>query len=237
MKTAVFSTLFLIHVLFMLIATRSSLSRPSFSKWLLRSGQIEQNRTLSLSEDEVTHVSERVMYKGYRNIVQRQVVLPNNKTITYDILDTHPSVVVFVWDNETKTSVLLKEFHPGPKRFLMGVVAGAYESKKHASPLEAAQFELEEEAQLQTKTWIPLLADTIPLDKYSTNLFFPYLALDCTPVAHPKPADEEEYIRIEKNVSYQQLMSYISNGEVNIISSFTIMLALQKLDELRYPLV
>ena len=113
----------------------------------------------------------------------------------------------------------------------------AYESKKHASPLEAAQFELEEEAQLQTKTWIPLLADTIPLDKYSTNLFFPYLALDCTPVAHPKPADEEEYIRIEKNVSYQQLMSYISNGEVNIISSFTIMLALQKLDELRYPLV
>jgi hypothetical protein len=219
----------------------------SSTKWLLsRYGSVMNNATTvqrSLFEGnesntfKVEHLSEKVMFEGYRNIVQRDVQLPNGKNVSYDILDNKfPSVVVFVWDSKTSTSVLLKEYHPGPKRFLMGVVAGAYESKKHSSALEAAQFELEEEAQLQTDTWIPLLASgssMIPLDKYSTNEFYPYLAMDCTPVTSPRLMDEEEYITVEHNVTYTRLMSLIQDGEVNLISSFTILLALKKLKEMK----
>ncbi len=62
---------------------------------------------------------------------------------------------------------------------MYGTVAGMYEKRKHLSPLEAAQFELEEEA-LRTSEWYPLLSGddnntTAPLDKYSTNRFHAYL--------------------------------------------------------------
>ena len=124
---------------------------------------------------------------------------------------------------------------------MYGTVAGMYEKKKHSSPLEAAQFELEEEAHLRTSEWYPLLSgddDTsAPLDKYSTNKFHAYLALNCEEVSHPKPLDEEEYIIIERNVSYRRLMQLVTSGQINVVSSYAILLAIRKLRELGIPLM
>lgn len=53
-----------------------------------------------------------------------------------------------------------------------------YEPVKHASALECAQFELEEEAQLRTNAWVSLLANqsiAMSFDKYSDNKFHPFL--------------------------------------------------------------
>ena len=122
---------------------------------------------------------------------------------------------------------------------MFGTVAGMYESKKHSSALEAAQFELEEEANLKTSRWIPLLDDsdiTVPFDKYSDNRFFPYLALDCETVLNPKPQDEEEFIVVVKGVSYKKLMELISKGEINVLSSYTILMGLNKLREMNIDL-
>ena len=125
---------------------------------------------------------------------------------------------------------------------MYGTVAGGmYEKKKHSSPLEAAQFELEEEAHLRTSEWYPLLSGddntTAPLDKYSTNRFHAYLALNCEEVSQPKPLDEEEYIIIERNVSYQRLMQLVTSGQINLVSSYAILLAIRKLRELGIPLM
>ena len=114
-----------------------------------------------------------------------------------------------------------------------------YESKKHLTPLEAAQFELEEEAHLRTTQWFPLLSGenvTAPLDKYSTNHFYAYLALDCEEVEHPKPLDDEEFIIIERNVTYKKLTELVSTGQINVVSSYAILLGIRKLRELGIPL-
>lgn len=110
-----------------------------------------------------------------------------------------------------------------------------YEASKHISALEAAQFELEEEAQLQSSQWLPLLeaADTsMSFDKYSTNRFFPFLALDCSVVPHPRPMDEEELITVAHGVPYSRLKQLIQRGEVNVVSTYTTLLAVQRLREL-----
>lgn len=55
---------------------------------------------------------------------------------------------------------------------MYGTVAGMFEIDKHEDPLQCAQYELEEEAHLETKNWIPLLRTShtsIPFDKYSDN--------------------------------------------------------------------
>eukprot|EP00597_Dinobryon_sp_UTEXLB2267_P008106 CAMPEP_0170088628 /NCGR_PEP_ID=MMETSP0019_2-20121128/22879_1 /TAXON_ID=98059 /ORGANISM="Dinobryon sp., Strain UTEXLB2267" /LENGTH=116 /DNA_ID=CAMNT_0010307015 /DNA_START=357 /DNA_END=707 /DNA_ORIENTATION=+ len=114
-----------------------------------------------------------------------------------------------------------------------------YEAKKHTSPLQAAQFELEEEAHLRSDNWHVLLDEanfTVPLDKYSTNQFYAYLALDCEELEDPKALDDEEYIIIERNISYSKLMGLISTGQINIVSSYAILLALRKLTQLGIPL-
>jgi hypothetical protein len=191
---------------------------------------MKTNKGLTIQED--------VVFEGYRNIVRRKVHLPNGKQANFDVLiQRHLSVVVFIWDTNTSTTTLIREYHPGPEQFLYGTVAGMYEFHKHTSPLQSAQYELEEEAQLQTDKWYSLIDESnakigMPFDKYSNNHFFPYLALDCIPVSNPKAMDDEEYIIVERDVTYERLMNLMKSGQMNVVSTFTILLGLRKLTEL-----
>lgn len=189
-------------------------------------------------EQGVTLVSEAVVYAGYRNMLHREVRFPNGKQVVYDIVDQrHPSIVVFAWDSRTCTTTLIREYHPGVNKWMYGTVAGMYEPTKHATPLEAAKFELEEEAQLRSDTWIPLLDGmdvSAPFDKYSTNQFYPFLAVDCIRVDHPRPMDDEEFIAVEHMVPHSRLQRLITAGELNVLSSYTILSAISKLRQLGY---
>lgn len=212
----------------------------------LGSASINISSTTYISESEFNGmktrkgltIKEDVVFQGYRNIVRRDVQLPNGKIAQFDVLiQKHLSVVVFIWDTKTSTTTLIREYHPGPEEFLYGTVAGMYEFHKHTSPLQSAQYELEEEAQLETKYWYSLVDESqakigMSFDKYSNNHFFPYLALDCTPVMNPKAMDDDEYIMVEKNVTHDRLMNLMKTGQMNVVSTFTILLGLQKLAEL-----
>lgn len=183
---------------------------------------------------------EEVIFTGYRKVLRRDILLPNGKIANFDVLhQKHLSVVVFVWDSASATGTLVREYHPGPERFLYGTVAGMCETGKHDSAIQAAKFELEEEAHLQTDQWYPLLQEVgtmMPLDKYSNNNFLPFLALDCHHVANPREVDDEEIISIHHNVTYNQMMRLIKTGNMNVVSAYTIMLGFQKLLELGIPL-
>lgn len=195
-----------------------------------------QNDSTSSFNQTFTLLQEKVMYEGYRNIVRREVILPTGRHVLFDILtQRHLSVVVFVWNTATRTTTLVREYHPGPNKFMLGTVAGMYEVEKHKSVLEAAQHELEEEAQLTTTKWYPLLDNVdvhMPFDKYSTNQFIPFLALDCTPLEHAKPMDDDEYIEVIHNVSLKEVKNLIKHGQINVVSTYAITLALEKLREL-----
>jgi hypothetical protein len=201
----------------------SLLPSSIFSKWLS-------------SKPTSKTIKDEVAYEGFRNIVRRTTKLPNDQIVVYDVLkQTHESVVVFSWDSKTKTTSLVEEYHPGPEVSIYGTVAGMYFKDKDASAFECAQHELEEEAQLQTKKWIPLLANlktSMPFDKYSNNRFYPYLALDCESVPNPRPGDDDEFITVHKNVTYSQIMKLIADGKMNVVSTYTCLLAFKKLEEL-----
>jgi len=192
----------------------------------------------TITDPQFTVLSEKLVYNGWRKVSSKEVIMPNGKNVVFDVItQKEPSVTVFIWDRRTSTATLVQEYHPGVQKMMFGAVAGAFESHKHTTPLECAMAELEEEAQLSCteNNWIPLLRDgstKVPFEKYSDNQLHPYLALDCTPVINPKPMDDEEFIIIHKNISHSRLMEMISKGELNIISSYTVLLGIQKLIEM-----
>ena len=166
--------------------------------------------------------------------------MPNAKTVMFDVVtQKSPSVTVFIWDRVTATATLVQEYHPGVNRMMYGAVAGMFESHKHDTILDCAKSELEEEAQLSSSNWIPLLGEmgaSVPFEKYSDNMLHSFLVLDCQPVTNPKPLDDEEYIIIHRNISHSRLIEMIHSGELNIISTYTVLMGIRKLIELGIPL-
>ena len=172
---------------------------------------------------------EEIAYGGYRKVIKRTVEFPDGKPKTFDILGASaPSVLVFPWDNVSKTATLIREYQPGSNTMQFGVVAGAVESK-HKSVLQCAQHELNEEAHLESEVWIPLLNPdcSVNSSKYSENSFFPYLALNCTEVANPLPLDAEEWITIHPNITIDELDRLIDSGEMSTSSAYVVMLAMR----------
>lgn len=73
---------------------------------------------------------------------------------------------------------------------------------------------------------------SISVDKYSDNMLYPYLAVDCKTVLNPRPLDMDEYIEIVPNVTYKQLMKLLSTGQLCVFSSYITLMSLRKLEEL-----
>ena len=165
-----------------------------------------------------TYTGQEAVYCGWRSVVKKHFTYATGKVEKYDIMTQGaPSVLVVPWCTESRTTTLLREWQPGTDRVLWGVVAGMIEeagcdsdggdggsaaaataaaAAKHSGALQAAQFELDEEAHLQADTWIPLSSAAAPADKYSDNAFHAYLAMDLSPVASPRSLDECESIEI-----------------------------------------
>lgn len=181
----------------------------------------------------VTILSDEIVFRGYGDIVRRTVRLPNHQLSVSDLwIAKHTSVVIFVWDSQSSTTTLIREYHPGPNKFLYGTVAGMYEYHKHDSTFTAAKAELAEEAQMETDQWVPLLDSLeteMPYDKYSNHKFVPFLAIDCRRISSPRPMDHDEYITVERNVSMSRVLALMGAGAMNVVSTYTTLLAMQKL--------
>jgi hypothetical protein len=82
-------------------------------------------------------LDERPAYGGWRTIVHRDIRMPSGHTATFDIMkQDNPSVLVFVWFTETKTTTMIKELCPGSMEFSCGCIAGICETDKHENPLQ-----------------------------------------------------------------------------------------------------
>lgn len=141
-------------------------------------------------------------------------------------------MTVFAWDTRTKTATLVREYHPGPHKMLVGCAAGLVEFDKHNSDIKmAAQHELEEECHLVGGTWMEL-CEPIAMDKYTCVCITAYLVMDAVIEENPKPMDHEEDIEIIRNVSPGEIRRMIKEGEMNVVGSWVCLLALEKLREL-----
>lgn len=105
-------------------------------------------------------------------------------------------------------------------------------SGKHSSILEAAKFELNEEAGLMAKTWIPLTSQGVAHDKYSDNRFNTFLALNCSPVSvsDRRAMDDAESIEVHPGKTADDVLDIIEAGTMNVAGCYACMLALRAIE-------
>jgi ADP-ribose pyrophosphatase YjhB (NUDIX family) len=197
-----------------------------------------ENDAISQSPD-FQIVDETVVYSGWRTILQRKVRMRNGKTVDFDLVGVKTgegAVLVFAWDTKSKTATMIREYMPASNRILWGLAAGLIEDKHGHDTELAARHELEEECHLKGGRWIPLLTQPAAMDKYATTTIQCYLVIDPEPEPNPKPLDEEEDIEIISGVTIPDILSYIKNGEMNLVGGYGSLLAIEKLRELgEYP--
>jgi hypothetical protein len=194
-------------------------------------------------------LSETVLHDNWRRLVSRKVKLPNEKIADFEIVSqgdrgrgvTDQAVLVFVWNSQTKTATMIKEYMPSPHKLVAGMAAGMVEDK-HENEDElgidavytAAVHELEEECRLHGGTW-HRLCQPCYMDKYCTTQLSVYLVIDPIPVdeAACKPRDEtEQGMEIIHGVTVTQLEEVIETGGMTVVGGWAAGLAIRKLQSL-----
>ena len=168
----------------------------------------------------------------FRTLALRYSYLERNIHKLVGVKTGESAVLVFAWDRKTKTASLIREYMPASHRILWGLAAGLVEEKHGSDVLTAAQDELEEESHLTGGTWIQLSSKPSAMDKYALTHIHAYLVLDAKPAENPKPLDDEEDIEIVPGVTIDQIKEWIASGEMNLVSGWGCMLAMEKLREL-----
>ena len=202
----------------------------------LHSGKHNTSSTVSTTPHGYNIVDEKVVYSKWRILLQRLIQLPNGKVADFDIVSQKGAgaAIVFVWDSNTKTATLVREYNPGPHEILYGLAAGLIEQDKHndSDPRVAAEYELNEECHLEGGTWHLLTDRPIAMDKYVDFRVHAYLVIDPTPVEYPRPLDDEEIIEIIRGVTLDEIKRMLRGGEMNMVASWASLLALERLRDL-----
>lgn len=184
-------------------------------------------------------INQKVLFKRYQTVYQRDVRYPDGRQVSYDVLGNvksdFKSVFIFPYNTRTRTVTVLREYSPGRNTEQLSLVAGMFEPSKHDSIEMAARAELSEEAHLKHGQLI-LLSSPIQADKYSLNQYFYFLVLDPVPDFQPLSRDPEEWITILEPIPVTQIKSLIETGQFNTPSSLCALLALDKLRLLNHPI-
>ncbi|GJD11556.1 Zinc finger protein ZPR1 [Galdieria sulphuraria] len=183
-------------------------------------------------------VDEKVVFQEYFCIYRRKVNFQEQQH-SFDIVG-HPNsnfsaALVFPFDAKKKTVTLLKEYHPGSNSLLYSFPGGLFDSKKHASIVDTAKAELNEEAHMVANQWYPLTSEQgILQDKYSRNRLHMFLAIDCETIVDYQPRDAEEYMDIVSDVDVHTLPLLIYEGKMALPSSCLVWLGLEQLKKLSF---
>lgn len=148
-------------------------------------------------------ISEKVIFKGWRDIIEKKFSLPTGKEAAFDILRTADYVTIAAF-TEHQEVILVKQFRPGPEVALTSFPEGALE--KGEAPEIAATRELLEETGYQ--------ADSITYLKsfksaYTTQKQICVLATNCKKV-NQQNLDETEFIEVIL-IPIEKFRNYLTN--------------------------
>lgn len=134
---------------------------------------------------------EVLVFKGYRNMLQKYFDLPNGREAVFDILQA-PSFVSIAALTIEKKVLLVKQFRPGPEQLLLSFPQGMIDEGEEL--LECAQRELMEESGYIAGEWVFVKEIS---EAYTNIRKYIFLALDCKKIAEPSP-DDAEFIQLEE---------------------------------------
>lgn len=135
-------------------------------------------------------ISERIAYKGWRQIKVKQFELPDGQIAEFDILSSKSFVTIAAF-NEAGEVILIRQYRPGPERELLSFCEGAIDPGE--TPAQAAHRELLEETGYTTDELIFLKKR---YSAYTDQEQFFFVALNCRYRQAPQP-DASEFLSME----------------------------------------
>ena len=136
-----------------------------------------------------TLLSEKVIFKGYREIVQRRFRFPDGAEADFDIRMDGQAVAVLAFTLE-RQAILVRQFRPGPLEVMLDIPGGALEDGE--VPAEAAARELLEETGYRGEVQFVGFTRENP---YTTLLRHNFVAVNCKKVAEQE-LDPNERIEV-----------------------------------------
>ncbi|MDW6004595.1 NUDIX hydrolase [Vibrio mangrovi] len=142
------------------------------------------------------------------SLVEEEVMLPTNRPITHTTI-IHPGAAVILPINQQGEIVVLRQFRPSIRKWLLELPAGTLEHPE--TPLECAQRELGEEAGYLAKQWIEL-GQVTPLAGFCDEIQHLFVAKDLS-VTQDFQCDDDEVIEVF-SLPIQALEQKIIDGEI-----------------------
>jgi ADP-ribose pyrophosphatase len=125
-------------------------------------------------------LTEKIVWDGYRKIIARTYLFPDDVPFTYEVKGEQHAVCVLAITSENEV-VLARQFRPGPERFVHEIPGGSID--KDEEPIVAAQRELIEETGYAGELEF---VGTNMADGYSTMVRFIYVAKNAKKTADQK---------------------------------------------------
>ncbi|MEZ9232469.1 NUDIX hydrolase [Vibrio amylolyticus] len=125
------------------------------------------------------------------SLIEEDIRLPNGHHISHTTI-SHPGAAVILPINEKNEIILINQFRPSLRKWLLELPAGTIEAGE--KPIECAQRELEEETGYSASNWYPL-GQVTPLAGFCDEIQHLFVAkgLSKTQRYH---CDEDEIIEV-----------------------------------------
>lgn len=142
------------------------------------------------------------------SLVEEPISLPNGKTITHTTI-VHPGATVILPLTQDGNIILINQFRPSLKKWLLELPAGTIENAEEIE--QCAKRELEEETGYSAKQMIPL-GQVTPLAGFCDEIQYLFVAKELEKTCRYE-CDEDEVIEVI-TLSVEQLEQKIISGEV-----------------------
>ena len=134
-------------------------------------------------------IGEKVLFNGWRGLVQKTFRLPDGQEATFDVVDTSSYVTIAAFTKD-KEAILVRQYRPGPEMPLVSFPEGKIEDEE--SPEVAAMRELTEETGYQAEKLVLLKQFRF---SYRTGRRICLLALNCKKLG-AQQLDKTEFIEV-----------------------------------------
>ncbi|WP_261836134.1 NUDIX hydrolase [Vibrio ishigakensis] len=141
-------------------------------------------------------------------LTEETLTLPNNVSTAHTSVD-HPGAVVILAKLDDKTILLLNQYRPSLKEWLLEIPAGTLEPSEN--PLPAAKRELEEETGYRAKRWHSL-GKLTPMAGFCNEVQYLFVAEELS-LSNSLTQDEDEVIEVQK-VPVADLLKMIQDERV-----------------------
>lgn len=141
-------------------------------------------------------------------LIEEDVQLPDGNTITHTTI-SHPGAAVILPIDDNGNIIIINQFRPSLKKWLLELPAGTLESSEQVEA--CAHRELEEETGYSAKTMISL-GQVTPLAGFCDEIQHLFVAKDLT-LTRRYDCDDDEVIEVVA-LSVEQLENKIVNGEI-----------------------